>query len=172
MRIIGLDPGTRVTGWGIVEAEGTRLRRVSSGTLAPKGEDLASRLVGLADGLDAIISEYAPQAGAVESLFHAKNSQSALKLGHARGVILLSLARANVGVFEYPPSRIKQAVTNHGRARKEQVQEMVKLLLGYGESMVLDESDALAAAICHAQYRGSSSSQLMEDLYRKALGRS
>ena len=171
MRIIGVDPGTRVTGWGIIDSEGTRLRRVSSGTIAPKGEDLSSRLLGIANELDAIISEYKPEVGAVESLFHAKNSQSALKLGHARGVILLSLVRGDVGVFEYPPTRIKQAVTNHGRAGKEQVQEMVKLLLGHGEAMVLDESDALAAAICHAQYRGSPTSQLMEDLYRKANGR-
>ena len=171
MRIIGVDPGTRVTGWGIIESEGTRLRRVCSGTIAPKSEDLAHRLRAIADGLDAVVAEYSPEVSAVESLFHAKNSQSALKLGHARGAILVSLARADVGVFEYAPSRIKQAVTNHGRASKEQVQEMVKLLLGYGEPMVLDESDALAAAICHVQYRGSPTSQLMEDLYRKANGR-
>ena len=107
-RILGIDPGSHKTGWGIVEAEGTRFRYVSSGTITAKGTSLPERLVVIGDQLDAIIERFRPEQGAIESLFHAKNAQSALKLAHARGVALLSMSRVRLVIGEYSPTQIKQ----------------------------------------------------------------
>ncbi|MEO1481112.1 MAG: crossover junction endodeoxyribonuclease RuvC [Myxococcota bacterium] len=153
-RVLGIDPGSHKTGWGIVDGDGSRMTHVASGTVPAKGESLAHRLASIADALDAIVHQYRPEACSVETIFHAKNSQSALKLGHARGVALLSAARADLAVFEYTAGQIKQACTGQGRAGKDQVQTMVRMILGVG-AMGLDTSDALAAAICHLSFADS-----------------
>ncbi len=155
MRVLGIDPGTRRTGWGVVEARGSRMVHVASGLAPGVGDCLAERLAAIADALDAAVLDHRPAAMAVETLFHAKNAQSALKLGHARGVALLSAARHGVRVFEYTAGQIKQATTGKGRAEKLQVQMMVRMILGLEEKMALDTSDALAAAICHLQWADS-----------------
>ena len=155
VRILGIDPGSHKTGWGIIDAEGTRFRYVASGTITAKGKELAKRLVLIADALELIIGQHQPKVGAIETVFHAKNSQSALKLGHARGVALLSMSRAGLEIGEYSPTQIKQALTGAGRAQKEQVAQMVQLLLGHRGPFGLDESDGLAIAMCHGRFSGS-----------------
>lgn len=157
MIVLGVDPGSHRTGWGVVEVSGNRLRHVASGVVHGRDEELPGRLANLADGLDAMLARHRPQVLAIENIFHAKNSQSALQLGHARGVAVLCAVRAGLSVFEYTPGQIKQATTGRGRAEKEQVQAMVRIILGLGSEtdLVLDQSDALAAAICHAQLHGT-----------------
>jgi crossover junction endodeoxyribonuclease RuvC len=155
-RVFGIDPGTQHLGWGVLDAHGTRLTHVASGTLHAPNDVLVRRLCYLADALDALIATHRPDAAAVEMIFHAKNSQSALTLGHARGIALLCLGRAGVPVFEYTPGQIKQAATGRGRAEKEQVQTMVRMLLGLtAQKIELDTTDALAAALCHTQHGDS-----------------
>ena len=151
IHVLGIDPGSHHTGWGIVSGKGSSFKHIASGTVhAPRGE-LPKRLLHIADALDAVIAEHNIDAVAVERVFLARNTDSALKLGHARGVALLCAARAGVEIAEYSATEIKQAVTGRGRAAKEQVQTMVQLILGLNEILTLDTSDALAAAICHAQ---------------------
>ena len=157
VRILGIDPGSHKTGWGVIDARGTRYSYVSSGTIVAKAETLARRLVIIADHLERVIEQFEPNLGAIESVFYAKNAQSALKLGHARGVALLSMSRAGLEIGEYNPTQIKQALTGAGQAQKEQVAYMVKLLLGHKGPFGLDESDGLAIAMCHGQYNGRSS---------------
>lgn len=163
MRVIGIDPGSHHLGWGVVEAHGSRLVHVASGTLhAPPGE-LVTRLCYLAERLEALLAQHKPAAGAVESLFYAKNARSALNLGHARGVALLCLGRAGVAVHEYTPGQIKQATTGRGAADKEQVQVMVRMLLGLAMAPEdLDTTDALAAALCHVQRADSKINTLLQ----------
>ena len=129
LRIFGIDPGSHRTGWGVIDAEGTRFKRVASGTLVAKKGSLSSRLCQIADGIDKLIANYEPTSGAIESIFHAKNSQSALKLGHARGVALLCMARFDLEISEYSPTQVKQAMTGAGRASKEQLAQMIKMIL-------------------------------------------
>lgn len=148
---MGIDPGTRRTGWGVVDATGSRMRRLDSGVLHGRSDALAPRLHAIGDGLDGLLRTWQPEAVAVERVFQAKNTDSALKLGHARGVVLLCAVRATAEVFEYTAAEIKQATVGTGRADKEQVRHMVCLVLGHAEALALDESDALAAAICHLQ---------------------
>lgn len=159
MVVLGIDPGSHRTGWGVISYEGSRLSHLGSGIIEARGEALADRLLMIADGLDHVLREHRPSAVSIENIFHAKNSQSALRLGHARGVALLCAVRAAVPVFEYTAGQIKQATTGRGRAEKEQVQAMVKLLLGDIAFAGLDASDALAAAICHAQMHGTPTAQ-------------
>ncbi len=153
MKVLGIDPGSHRTGWGVVASDGGRLVHVASGVVHGRGETTTERLRAIADGLDEVLRAHAPDAVAVETVFHADNAQSALVLGQARGVALLCASRAGAEVFEYTAGQIKQAATGRGRADKEQVQAMVRLILGLGGAMALDTSDALAAAICHAQTR-------------------
>ena len=166
MRVLGVDPGSRFTGWGIIDVQGTQLRRVASGVIEAGEGEFITRMVLIGDALDELIKKYQPDEAAIEAIFHSKNSQSALKLGHARGVALLSVGRAGMGFAEYPPARIKQSVAGHGRASKDQVLKMVQMLLGNQESYAEDESDALAAALCHIQMAGSPTSRLLADLER------
>ena len=142
------------------------MQSVASGVIEAGDGAFTSRMVIIGDELDAIIKKYQPEEAAVEAIFHSKNSQSALKLGHARGVALLSVGRAGMALAEYPPARIKQAIAGHGRASKEQVQKMVCMLLGQTQGYQEDESDALAAALCHVQMVGSPTSRLLSDLER------
>ena len=166
VRILGIDPGSRFTGWGIVDVQGSQIRPVASGVIEAGDGAFVSRMVVIGDELDAIIKKHQPDEAAVEAIFHSKNSQSALKLGHARGVALLSIGRAGLVLAEYPPARIKQSVAGHGRASKEQVQKMVRMLLGQTKPYLEDESDALAAALCHVQMVGSPTSRLLADMQR------
>lgn len=157
MRLLGLDPGLRHTGWGIVEAEGNRLRHVADGSIDPDPSlDLAARLVRLHDGLAEVIARYRPAEAAVEETFVNKNPTSTLKLGLARGVVLLTPALFNLKVAEYPANLIKKSVVGAGHAAKEQVQMMVRVLLpASGDADSADAADALAVAICHAHHRAT-----------------
>lgn len=153
MRLMGLDPGLRKTGWGIIEAVGGRLRHVANGTVGSDGElDTPARLVQLYNGVLAVIERYAPEEAAVEETFVNKNPSSTLKLGLARGVALLAPARAGLKVTEYPTNLVKKAVVGVGHAGKEQIQMMVRHLLPGIEINGADAADALAVAICHAHF--------------------
>lgn len=156
MRILGLDPGLRVTGWGVVEAVGNRLSHVADGTVtSDAGADLAVRLAQLHDGVMAVIDRYHPAEAAVEETFVNKNPISTLKLGQARGVVLLAPARCGLAVAEYTPNAIKKAVVGRGHAEKAQVALMVRTLLPGAAPARADAADALAVAICHAHLRAS-----------------
>ncbi|MEZ4598532.1 MAG: crossover junction endodeoxyribonuclease RuvC [Syntrophotaleaceae bacterium] len=151
MRILGIDPGTRITGYGIIEKRGNRLIHVDNGAICTRAESpLSERLRLIYDGLSGVIEHYRPQAVAVEQIFVAKNALSALKLGHARGVALLAGVNADLPVTEYSAVQVKNAVVGYGKAGKGQVQQMVRVLLKLPEIAQEDASDALAVAICHA----------------------
>ncbi|HEY3347887.1 MAG TPA: crossover junction endodeoxyribonuclease RuvC [Nitrospirota bacterium] len=151
MKILGIDPGTVTSGFGVVEVVGHEIRYVDCGGICtPSGMDFPKRLKLIYEGLTGVIERHRPDAVAVESVFFAKNVQSALKLGHARGVALLAVINAGLPVSEYSPTEIKQAVVGFGLADKEQVLRMVMALLSLREApRPLDASDALAIAICH-----------------------
>ncbi|MEM7443867.1 MAG: crossover junction endodeoxyribonuclease RuvC [Pseudomonadota bacterium] len=153
MRILGLDPGLRHTGWGIIDVEGSRLRHVADGRVDTSQKDaLSARLLSLQDGLAEVIEHYRPDAAAIEETFVNKNPTSTLKLGMARGVVMLAPARAGLTVAEYGANHIKKSVVGAGHADKVQVQAMVgRLLPGIAISSP-DAADALAAAICHAHH--------------------
>jgi crossover junction endodeoxyribonuclease RuvC len=155
MRALGIDPGSLKTGYGIVEERrGGGFFHIDNGIVAfEESRELAARLVVIGEGLRRVIQEYKPEVVAIESLFFAKNVQSALKLAHARGVAMFVAAEAGLPVFEYTAGQIKQATVGHGRAEKNQVQQMVRIILGLPEVAQEDASDALAAAICHLQFR-------------------
>lgn len=152
MRILGIDCGSQATGFGVIESDGRSHRSIAYGVIRTKAqEQFAQRLRSIADGLDRVLSEHRPQEVAVEDVFHAANAKTALKLAHVRGVALLSGARAGLLVAEYSPLEIKTGVVGYGRADKNQVRMMVQSLLGLQETVSPhDASDALAAAICHA----------------------
>jgi crossover junction endodeoxyribonuclease RuvC len=150
--VLGLDPGSRHFGWGVIRREGARLFHVAHGVVdVDDGRPLALRLVDIEAALDRVIELHGPVTASVESIFFAKDAQAAAKLGHARGVALLVCARARLDVFEYPPARVKRAVAGNGRADKAQVAQMVRVLLGLAAAPRADAADALAAAITHLQ---------------------
>ena len=156
IRIIGIDPGLRNMGWGIIEAEGSRLVFVACGALhSSAGRPLGERLRELHDGLTGIIARYQPGEAAVEETFVNRDPQSALKLGQARGVALAALSLGGLRVAEYSANLIKKTVVGVGHAEKEQVAMMVKRLLPMSEAKTPDAADALAVAICHAQHRAA-----------------
>lgn len=152
MRILGIDPGTAIMGWGVVEADGGDVAMIGYGALTtPAKTPLPRRLELLYNGLGHILAEFRPDAAAVEELFFSKNVTTALAVGHARGVALLALAQAGVRVFEYKPMVVKQAVVGYGHADKKQVQELVRMTLSLDHIPQPDDAaDALAIAICHA----------------------
>ncbi len=153
MRVIGLDPGLRFTGWGVVDSEGTRLRHVANGTLATDERlDLARRLVQLNEGLLEVLAQHGPDEAAVEATLVNKNAASTLKLGLARGVALMTPAGRGLPVAEYLPMIVKKAVVGTGHAGKEQVQTMVRHLLPGCAIASADAADALAVAICHSHH--------------------
>lgn len=156
MRIIGLDPGLRHTGWGIIEASGNRLRHVANGLVRsdPDGA-LADRLRQLFDGVNAVLDDHAPEEAAVEETFVNKNPTSTLKLGQARGIALLAPALAGLSVAEYAPNLIKKSIVGTGHAQKRQIEMMVQTLLPGVSIAAGDAADALAVAICHAHHRQS-----------------
>ena len=153
MRLIGLDPGLRNTGWGVVDVDGNRLTYVADGTVSPPAkQDLASRLRDLHEGLARVLADFEPDEAAVEETFVNKNPKSTLKLGEARGVVVLAPALAGIPVAEYSANRIKKSVVGAGHATKEQVQMMVGRLLPGCIFSSPDAADALAVAICHAHF--------------------
>jgi len=153
MRLLGLDPGLRHTGWGVIEVRGNRLSHIADGAVHSDGaKELAERLVQLHEGLVQVIERYRPDAAAVEETFVNKNPNSTLKLGLARGVALLVPALAGLPVAEYSTNLIKKSVVGAGHAEKQQIQRMVKLLLPGCMIESPDAADALAVAICHAHH--------------------
>lgn len=154
MRILGLDPGLTHTGWGIIESVGNRLRHVADGRISSSAsQPLPARLAKLDAALSTVIAEWQPDCAAVEETFVNKNALSALKLGQARGVVLLAPARAGLEVAEYAANLVKKSVVGNGHAEKEQVAHMVRVLLGLNEAgSSADAADALAVAICHAHH--------------------
>ncbi len=148
--ILGIDPGSRLTGYGLVEAIGADVRFIDCGLIQAGSDDFAVRLKRIFDGLGAIISDNAPTELAIEKVFVHRNVTSALKLGQARGAALLAAATRELAVYEYSPNEIKQAVTGRGHAGKEQIQHMIRVLLNLKEAPAVDAADALAVAVCHA----------------------
>ena len=150
MRVLGIDPGSRITGYGIVDQIGNRLVHVDNGAVFTDAhKDFAIRLQRIYRGLTEVIEQYRPDAMAVENIFFATNVQSALKLGQARGAAIVAGVNAGLPVHEYTALQVKQAVVGHGRAAKDQVQKMLKVLLNLPEVAQEDASDALAVAVCH-----------------------
>ena len=152
MRVIGIDPGTAITGWGVVEGgDGDDLQMVAAGVVrTAAGTPLPQRLQIIYNDLTALIKEWQPETSAIEELFFSKNAKTALAVGHGRGVAMLALANANLPIAEYKPLEVKQAVTGYGGADKQQIQQMVKLLLSLEDIPRPDDAaDALAIAICH-----------------------
>ena len=153
MKILGIDPGLGTTGWGLVDAEGNRLAHVANGQIrTDTSAPLPRRLAVLADQLDALIADHSPAAAAVEEVFVNQNPQSTLKLGQARGVVLMCAARAAIDVGEYSPALVKKAVVGTGGAEKAQVHAMVSRLLPGVKIAGPDAADALAVAITHAHH--------------------
>ncbi|HPX60848.1 MAG TPA: crossover junction endodeoxyribonuclease RuvC [Deltaproteobacteria bacterium] len=154
MRVLGIDPGSRITGYGLVEQQGNRLVHVDNGAIfMDKAADLPARLKQIFHGLSEVISRYRPDEVAVENVFFSNNVQSALKLGQARGAAIVAAVNAGLPVSEYTALQVKQAVVGQGRADKTQVQKMLKALLGLPETAQADASDALAVAVCHLNTR-------------------
>ncbi len=152
-RIIGIDPGSCVTGYGIIDQDGQRIRYVASGCIRIQGDALAARLGMIFEGVSRIIDDYRPEEMAIERVFMNKNADSALKLGQARGAAICAGVTRTVPVDEYAAREIKQAVVGKGGASKEQVQHMICVLLALGKRPPSDAADALAVAICHGHIR-------------------
>lgn len=151
--IIGIDPGLRHTGWGIVAQENNRLSFIAAGRISPDTDiAMAARLCQLAEELSTVVSKHQLTEAAIEESFMHKNAASALKLGQARGAAMLTLAQAGLDVAEYAANRIKQSVVGYGHADKTQVQDMINLLLPGSGRMAADAADALAVAITHAHH--------------------
>jgi crossover junction endodeoxyribonuclease RuvC len=157
VRVLGIDPGSETTGWGVVEGDVRRYRLVDFGTVrANARERFPARLLKISVGVEALIEKFRPDVCAVEEAFFAVNAKTALKLGHVRGVVLLAAERAGVEIAEYAPRLIKQTVVGYGAAEKQQVQEMVRVLLKLREApQPLDASDALGVAITHLHHAGA-----------------
>ena len=153
MRILGIDPGSHVTGYGIIEKKGNYLKHVLHGEIKPKKDSpLSATLIFVYQQLSAVISQTAPQAIALENIFYGKNVRSLIKQAQVRGVVIFAGADKGLDVFEYSPLEIKKAVVGYGRAEKRQVQVMVKAILKLPELPPADAADALATAICHANF--------------------
>ena len=156
VRIIGLDPGLRRTGWGIVESEGNRLVHVAHGVIATEqAATTARRLTQIFRGVEEVFDAHAPDAAAVEEIFVNKNAGSTLKLGQARGVAMLVPAMRGIAVAEYAANLVKKSLVGAGHAEKAQVMHMVRLLLPACGTVATDAADALAVAICHAHHAGT-----------------
>lgn len=152
MRVLGIDPGSRRTGWGVVQLEGTKLRKIDAGTIALAEKlTLPERLRSIHEELGRIVQTHEPDAVAVEEIFFAKYANAALKLGHARGVALLVAAQSGLRVHEYPPAVVKRTVVGRGGADKTQITRLVSALLGLRQPPEEDAADALAVAITHIQ---------------------
>lgn len=152
MIILGIDPGTQTTGWGLIKKEGRNIIHVDNGVISPKSKlPLSEKLLHIFLKLKKIISEFKPNAVAIEEVFVSNNAHSALILGHARGIAMLAASSANLPAHEYSTREIKKAIVGYGNAEKNQVAMMVKRLLKLPEAASPDASDALAVAVCHVQ---------------------
>jgi crossover junction endodeoxyribonuclease RuvC len=161
IRIIGIDPGLRRTGWGIVDSEGSRLSFVASGTVRSEdAQSLAERLRQLHEGLTLVLRDGRPDEAAVEATFVNRDGAATLKLGQARGIAMLAPAQAGLPVAEYAPNQVKKTVVGAGHCDKRQIRTMVSVLLPKAEFDSDDAADALAIAICHAHHRGSAVARL------------
>ena len=166
MLVLGVDPGSRITGYGLIEEQNREISFIEAGLIKPPDKmPFPQKIHRIFQGLAEILDRCAPDAVAVEDLFYAKNARSSLKLGHARGAALIAAGQHNIPVFEYTPLEIKKSVVGYGRADKEQVRSMVSMMLQLKKQVPLDASDALAAAICHIN-----SSRLIT-LTQKSLGK-
>ncbi len=168
VRVLGIDPGSRRTGWGVVDLEGSRLRRFRSGVIRADGSDLAERLARVHRDISEVIALCRPDTVALESVFMHRNPRSAILLGHARGVALAACGLAGLHAAEYAPARVKLAVSGYGRADKAQVQQMVQRLLRLDFPPGPDEADALAVSICHSLERRSSAAVALAQRERRA----
>ncbi len=161
VRILGIDPGLRRTGWGVIETEGNRLIFVGCGSVEPSdGLPLASRLLAIHQGLARVLADFMPLEAAVEQTFVNKDGAATLKLGQARGVAMLAPAMAGITVAEYAPNQVKKTVVGAGHADKNQILMMLKILLPKADPQSPDAADALAVAITHAHHRGSAALRL------------
>ena len=161
IRILGIDPGLRRTGWGVIESEGTRLSFIGCGSVEPPDHlPLASRLLAIHKGLAAVLSDHKPAEAAVEQTFVNKDGVATLKLGQARGVAMLAPAMFGITVAEYAPNQVKKTVVGAGHAEKTQIAMMLKILLPKAEPTSPDAADALAIAITHAHHRQSAALRL------------
>ena len=153
MIVLGVDPGSRVTGYGIVEKRNNEILHVHSGYIRSSDKiPFYGRIHHIYQSMLKIMDDYHPQEMAIEDMFYAKNVQSSLKLGHARGAVLIAAVQCGLRIFEYTPLEIKKSVVGYGRASKEQVLSMVRIMLKLRDGLKLDTSDALAAAICHLNW--------------------
>ncbi|MBI4125944.1 MAG: crossover junction endodeoxyribonuclease RuvC [Deltaproteobacteria bacterium] len=155
MIVLGIDPGSRTTGYGVVRAEGNHLTHIDNGGIQPKaGLSLPQRLRAIHDHLASLISTFHPEIVALEDIFVANNARSAMALGHARGIAMLAADQAGLEVSSYTPSQVKLAVVGFGGATKQQIQEMTRMMLKLPEVPQEDAADALAVALCHCQSAG------------------
>jgi crossover junction endodeoxyribonuclease RuvC len=153
LRILGIDPGSRVTGYGVIEKQGNYLRHVIHGEVKPRKDSLLSEvLVSIYQQLSALIEQAIPDAIAIENIFYGKNVRSLIKQAQVRGVVIFAGSSRNIPIFEYSPLEVKQAVVGYGRAEKRQVQVMVRAILKLPLLPPADAADALAVAICHANF--------------------
>lgn len=162
MRILGIDPGLRNLGWGVIESHGSKLSHVANGVCKSTGDDLATRLLSLHEQLTEVLANFLPDQAAIEQTFVNKDGAGTLKLGQARGVALLAAAQAGLPIGEYAPNRVKKTVVGVGHADKRQVLHMVRLQLPGCDPAGPDAADALAIAICHAHYGGVAGRELRE----------
>ena len=152
-RILGIDPGSRLTGFGVIDETATGYQYIASGCLRIKGDDFPLRLKQIFAGISDIVEQYQPTEMAIEQVFMHKNADSALKLGQARGAAICAVQLFDIPVFEYAARQVKQAVVGKGSADKLQVQQMVKILLGITGELQIDASDALGISLCHANFQ-------------------
>ncbi len=167
IRILGIDPGSQVTGFGIIEVQANHLHCITTGCVRIKGDDLASRLKVVFEGISQLVTEFQPEEVAIENIFMYRNADSALKLGQARGAAISAVSVQSIPVFEYTPTQIKKAIVGKGNASKEQVQHMVKVLLSLNRTPQSDAADALATAMCHSHLRN----QPLQIERRRRVGR-
>ncbi len=152
MIILGIDPGSRITGYGLIDNQPNQIHYIASGYLKINGDSLPQRLGQIFQQIDSVIGEHRPEHMSIENVFMQRNADSALKLGQARGAAICAAYQAGLEIAEYAPREIKRALVGTGAASKEQVQHMVKRLLGLQKDLQSDEGDGLAIAICHAQF--------------------
>ena len=154
-RILGIDPGSRITGYAVIEGDGNSHVHVTHGCIKTKQDNFPARLGEIFAGIASVISEFAPDEVAIEDVFVSKNASSALKLGQARGAAICAAVQAGCSVFEYTPRAVKQSIVGKGSAEKEQVQHMVKIMLNLKDKIQIDASDALGIALTHAHIRST-----------------
>ncbi len=154
LRILGIDPGSRITGFGVIEISKRQTKFITCGCIKMQQSDLPGRLQEIYTGVSELISQYQPEHMAIEQVFMSRNADSALKLGQARGAAIVAGTQHSLNVHEYAPNQIKQAVVGQGHAEKQQVQHMVKILLNLPTIPLTDAADALAVALCHAHIQG------------------